>query len=84
IGVGAHWDGNLVWFFLAGGELFAAWPGVFAAGFSVFYVAIILVLCALFFLPLAFYYLGKIANARWIALWDTGLVIVSLFPPVLL
>ncbi len=40
----------------------------------------ILVLCALFFRPLAFDYRGKIANARWRALWDTGLVIGSLVP----
>lgn len=36
----------------------------------------------LFFRPLAFDYRGKIANARWRALWDTGLVIGSLVPPV--
>ncbi len=38
------------------------------------------VLCALFFRPLAFDYRGKIANARWRALWDTGLVIGSRCP----
>ena len=63
--VGAHWEGNQVWLILAGGALFAAWPRVYAAAFSGFYVAMILVLCALFFRPLAFDYRGKIANARW-------------------
>ncbi|ECS8484108.1 cytochrome d ubiquinol oxidase subunit II [Salmonella enterica subsp. enterica serovar Bovismorbificans] len=80
--VGAHWEGNQVWLILAGGALFAAWPRVYAAAFSGFYVAMILVLCALFFRPLAFDYRGKNANARWRALWDTGLVIGSLVPPV--
>lgn len=47
--VGAHWEGNQVWLFLAGGALFAAWPRVYAAAFSGFYVAMILVLCSLFF-----------------------------------
>lgn len=47
--VGAHWEGNQVWLILAGGALFAAWPRVYAAAFSGFYVAMILVLCALFF-----------------------------------
>lgn len=51
--VGAHWEGNQVWLILAGGALFAAWPRVYAAAFSGFYVAMILVLCALFFRPLA-------------------------------
>ncbi len=47
--VGAHWEGNQVWLILAGGALFAAWPRVYAAAFSGFYVAMILVLCSLFF-----------------------------------
>ncbi len=47
-----------------------------------FYVAMIPVLCALFLRPLAFDYRGKIANARWRALWDTGLVIGSPVPPL--
>lgn len=81
--VGAHWEGNQVWLILAGGALFAAWPRVYAAAFSGFYVAMILVLCALFFRPLAFDYRGKIANAHWRAMWDTGLVIGSLVPPVI-
>lgn len=51
--VGAHWEGNQVWLILAGGALFAAWPRVYAAAFSGFYVAMILVLCALLFRPLA-------------------------------
>ena len=81
--VGAHWEGNQVWLILAGGALFAAWPRVYATAFSGFYVAMILVLCALFFRPLAFDYRGKIANAHWRRIWDTGLVIGSLVPPVI-
>lgn len=80
--VGAHWEGNQVWLILAGGALFAAWPRVYAAAFSGFYVAMILVLCALFFRPLAFDYRGKIANKRWRTMWDAGLVIGSVIPPV--
>ncbi|HCO7567016.1 TPA: cytochrome d ubiquinol oxidase subunit II [Escherichia fergusonii] len=80
--VGAHWEGNQVWLILAGGALFAAWPRVYAAAFSGFYVAMILVLCALFFRPLAFDYRGKIANKRWGTMWDAGLVIGSVIPPV--
>nr|WP_289716746.1 cytochrome d ubiquinol oxidase subunit II [uncultured Escherichia sp.] len=80
--VGAHWEGNQVCLILAGGALFAAWPRVYAAAFSGFYVAMILVLCSLFFRPLAFDYRGKIADARWRKMWDAGLVIGSLVPPV--
>ncbi|MGL5551480.1 MAG: cytochrome d ubiquinol oxidase subunit II, partial [Plesiomonas shigelloides] len=63
--VGPHWEGNQVWLILAGGALFAAWPLVYAAAFSGFYAAMIILLSALFFRPLAFDYRGKIADARW-------------------
>ncbi len=37
--IAPHWDGNQVWLITAGGALFAAWPMVYAAAFSGFYVA---------------------------------------------
>ena len=40
--------------------LFAAWPMVYAAAFSGFYVAMILVLASLFFRPVGFDYRSKI------------------------
>lgn len=54
--IAPHWDGNQVWLITAGGALFAAWPMVYAAAFSGFYVAMILVLAALFFRPVGFDY----------------------------
>lgn len=79
--VGAHWEGSgLVdprWW-----GIICHWPRVYAAAFSGFYVAMITVLCSLFFRPLAFDYRGKIADARWRKMWDAGLVIGSLVPPV--
>ena len=52
--VAPHWEGNQVWLVTAGGALFAAWPMVYAAAFSGFYVAMILVLASLFFRPVGF------------------------------
>ena len=71
--VGPHWDGNQVWFITAGGAIFAAWPAVYAAAFSGFYVAMLLVLFALFFRPVGFDYRSKIADPRWRSTWDWGL-----------
>ncbi len=71
--VGPHWDGNQVWFITAGGALFAAWPAVYAAAFSGFYMAMMLVLFALFFRPVGFDYRSKIENSRWRNAWDWGL-----------
>ena len=36
--IGATWEGNQVWLITAGGAMFAAWPLVYAASFSGFYL----------------------------------------------
>lgn len=71
--VGPHWDGNQVWFITAGGAIFAAWPLVYAAAFSGLYIAMLLVLFALFFRPVGFDYRSKIEHPTWRAAWDWGL-----------
>lgn len=71
--IGPHWDGNQVWFITAGGAIFAAWPMVYAAAFSGFYIAMLLVLFALFFRPVGFDYRSKIAHPTWRKTWDWGL-----------
>ena len=71
--VGATWEGNQVWFITAGGAVFAAWPVVYAAAFSGFYVALLLVLFALFFRPVGFDYRSKVEDPRWRSAWDWGL-----------
>ena len=71
--IAPHWDGNQVWFITAGGAIFAAWPPVYAAAFSGFYVAMLLVLFALFFRPVGFDYRSKIEDPRWRNAWDWGL-----------
>lgn len=78
--IAPHWDGNQVWLITAGGALFAAWPMVYAAAFSGFYIAMILVLAALFFRPVGFDYRSKIEDARWRAMWDWGLFIGGAVP----
>jgi cytochrome d ubiquinol oxidase subunit II len=80
--IAPHWDGNQVWLITAGGALFAAWPMVYAAAFSGFYAAMILVLCALFFRPLGFDYRSKVDDRRWRNLWDWGIFIGSFVPAV--
>lgn len=78
--IAPHWDGNQVWLVTAGGALFAAWPMVYAAAFSGFYVAMILVLAALFFRPLGFDYRSKLECRRWRNMWDWGIFIGSFVP----
>ncbi|MGL5007734.1 MAG: cytochrome d ubiquinol oxidase subunit II [Plesiomonas sp.] len=78
--IAPHWDGNQVWLITAGGALFAAWPMVYAAAFSGFYVAMVLVLAALFFRPVGFDYRSKIEDSRWRTMWDWGLFIGGAVP----
>lgn len=78
--VAPHWDGNQVWLITAGGALFAAWPQVYAAAFSGFYIAMILVLCALFFRPVGFDYRSKLEDSRWRNAWDWGLFVGGFVP----
>jgi len=82
--IAPHWDGNQVWLITAGGALFAAWPMVYAAAFSGFYVAMILVLASLFFRPVGFDYRSKIEDVRWRGMWDWGIFIGSFVPPLVI
>ena len=78
--IGPTWEGNQVWFITAGGAMFAAWPFVYAAAFSGFYWAMLLVLFALFFRPVGFEYRSKVADPRWRNAWDWGLFVGGAVP----
>ena len=78
--IGPTWEGNQVWFVTGGGALFAAWPLVYATAFSGFYVALLLVLFALFFRPVGFEYRNKIADERWRNFWDWGMFAGGMVP----
>lgn len=81
--IGAHWEGNQVWFITGGGAIFAAWPLVYATAFSGFYWALMAALWALFFRPVGFKYRSMIANARWRQCWDWALFVGSFVPAVI-
>ena len=78
--VGPVWEGNQVWFILGGGAAFAAWPPLYAASFSGFYVAMFLVLLALILRPVAFKFRSKIEDRRWRRTWDWVLCVGGIVP----
>ncbi|WP_226810259.1 cytochrome d ubiquinol oxidase subunit II [Candidatus Vallotia lariciata] len=78
--IGPTWEGNQVWLITAGGAIFAAWPLVYAASFSGFYFAMLLVLFALFMRPVGFEYRAKRDDPRWHASWDWALFAGSAIP----
>ncbi len=81
--VAPHWDGNQVWLLTGGGAMFAAWPIMYAAAFSGFYWALLIVLFMLIFRPVAFDYRGKADSERWRSTWDILLFLGSAVPPVI-
>lgn len=81
--VAPHWDGNQVWFITAGGAIFAAWPLVYAASFSMLYITILAVLWTIFLRAPAFDYRSKLINPKWRSLWDWVLFVGSTVPPLL-
>ncbi|MGB7195534.1 MAG: cytochrome d ubiquinol oxidase subunit II [Collimonas pratensis] len=81
--IGSTWEGNQTWFITAGGAIFAAWPLVYSAAFSGFYVALMLLLFSLFFRPVGFDYRSKVADTRWRNAWDWGLFAGGFVPPLI-
>lgn len=82
--IAPHWDGNQVWLITGAGALFAAWPTVYAVSFSGFYVAMMIVLFALFLRPVGFDYRSKIENPKWRKTWDWALFVGGFVPPLII
>jgi cytochrome d ubiquinol oxidase subunit II len=78
--VGPVWEGNQVWLILGAGAIFAAWPMLYAAAFSGFYLAMFLVLATLILRPVGFKFRSKIENATWRSFWDWALVAGGVVP----
>jgi len=81
--IGPWWDGNEVWLIVAGASMFAAFPQWYATMFSALYLALVLLLVALFARGVSFEYRGKRESARWRTSWSWALAIGSILIPLL-
>ncbi|MBD2894945.1 Cytochrome bd-I ubiquinol oxidase subunit 2 [Actinomadura sp. RB99] len=81
--IGPVWDGNEVWFIVAGAATFAAFPEWYATLFSGFYLPLLAILLSLIVRGVAFEYRGKRDDARWRARWDRAIFWGSLLPAFL-
>src|SRR5437588_11444026 len=81
--IGPWWDGNEVWLIVAGASMFAAFPGWYATRCSAGYLALVVVLVALFGRGVAFEWRGK-HDARWQNGWSWAMTIGSALIPLLL
>jgi cytochrome d ubiquinol oxidase subunit II len=82
--IGPVWDGNEVWLVTGGGALFAAFPNVYATVFSGFYLAFVLLLCALIFRGVAIEFRGKQPMYWWRQMWDIGFAAGSILSALLI
>ena len=82
--IGPWWDGNEVWLIVAGASMFAAFPGWYATMFSALYLALVVLLVALFARGVSFEYRGKRESARWRTGWSWALTIGSTVIPLLI
>ena len=68
--IGPVWDGNEVWLVAAGGTLFGAFPVLYGAAFSGFYLPLMIVLWLLLFRALGIEIRHHIESPLWHQLWD--------------
>lgn len=65
LAIGPVWDGNEVWLIATGGLLVLSFPKVYAAGFSGFYLALMLVLWLLMGRGLALEWRANVQSSMW-------------------
>ncbi|MBS2021180.1 MAG: cytochrome d ubiquinol oxidase subunit II [Deltaproteobacteria bacterium] len=75
--IGPVWDGNEVWLLAGGGTLFFAFPQAYAAGFSGFYLPLMLVLWLLAGRALSIELRSHLPYKLWHAFWDAAFCLSS-------
>jgi cytochrome d ubiquinol oxidase subunit II len=68
--IGPVWNGNEVWLIAAGGSMIVAFPNLYAASFSGFYLALMLVLWLLLLRGLGIEFRHQIHHPMWEDAWD--------------
>src|SRR5438132_9180409 len=75
--IGPVWDGNEVWLIAAAAVLFLAFPRVYSAAFSGFYLALMIVLWLLILRGIAIESRSRQENPLWREFWDTIFALAS-------
>jgi len=68
--IGPVWDGNEVWLLAGGGTLYFAFPALYAAAFSGFYLALMVVLWLLILRGISIEFRSHIDSPIWGPFWD--------------
>src|ERR1700676_4678819 len=70
--IGPFWDGNEVWLVAGGGTLFFAFPALYAASFSGFYLSLMVVLWVFVLRGISIEFRSHVESPVWQSLWDAG------------
>lgn len=68
--IGPFWDGNEVWLLASGGTLYFAFPALYAASFSGFYLPLMMVLWLLMLRGISIEFRSHVESPVWGPLWD--------------
>ena len=68
--IGPFWDGNEVWLLAGGGTLYFAFPALYAASFSGFYLPLTMVLWLLMLRGISIEFRSHVESPVWRSLWD--------------
>jgi cytochrome bd ubiquinol oxidase subunit II len=69
--IAPFWDGNEVWLIAGGGTLYFAFPALYAASFSGFYLPLMMVLWLLMLRGISIEFRSHVESPVWRPLWDT-------------
>jgi cytochrome bd ubiquinol oxidase subunit II len=76
--IGPVWGGNEVWLIAAGGTLYFAFPALYAAGFSGFYLPLMVVLWLLILRGISLEFRSHVGGPIWSAIWDATFSLSSI------
>ncbi|MHB8526023.1 MAG: cytochrome d ubiquinol oxidase subunit II [Candidatus Acidiferrales bacterium] len=76
--IGPVWDANEVWLIAAGGTLYFAFPALYAASFSGFYLPLMMVLWLLILRGISLEFRRHVTAAMWAPFWDGVFFLASL------
>jgi cytochrome d ubiquinol oxidase subunit II len=75
--IGPFWDGNEVWLIAGGGILVYAFPRAYSAGFSGFYMPLMMVLWLLILRGISIEFRSHHPNPLWRSFWDGAFAFAS-------
>src|SRR3954471_18587308 len=82
--IGPVWDGNEVWLIAGGGVLVFAFPRAYSAGFSGFYMPLMMAIWLLLLRGISIEFRSHQANPLWRSFWDGVFFLSSTLMAVIL